>query len=289
MTTPPSDVPPGRAASGPSDTFLPNILPISPDQPLHWLVLGFRDMARSPLLSIAHGALMAFLGLLITWIAHDRFWLLVGSVTGFMVVAPVLATSLYAMSRAMERGERVDLALLVSTWTQWQMKLRLQPDSYWSLIRFGLLLALAGTGWVITSSALITLLAPVPIHKPMDFVRHVVLNNNHFLFEAWLGLGGLMAAPVFASSVVSMPLLLDRRVSVLQAVLTSWKTVLTHPLTMTFWAFLIMGFSLLGIFSLFLGLTLVVPMLGHASWHAYRSLVDTQGLVERLGHEGSGP
>lgn len=288
MATEPSDVRPGPPAPEASDTFLPDILPISPDQPLHWLVLGFRDMARSPLLSIAHGVVLAALGLLITWLAHDRFWLLAGSMTGFMVVAPVLATSLYAMSRAMERGEKVDLALLVSTWTQWQMKLRLQPDSYWSLIRFGLLLALAGTGWVITSSALITLLAPVPIHKPMDFVRHVVLNNDHFLFEAWLGLGGLMAAPVFASSVVSMPLLLDRRVSVLQAVLTSWKAVLTHPLTMTFWAFLIMGFSLLGIFSLFLGLILVVPMLGHGSWHAYRSLVDTRGLAERIGHERSG-
>ena len=287
MATEPSDVPSRPDAPGPSDRFLPDILPLTPDQPLHWLVLGWRDMARAPLLSIAHGALMTLWGLLITWLAHDRFWLLAGSVTGFMVVAPVLATSLYAMSRAMERGEKVDLALLLSTWTQWQMKLRLQPDSYWSLIRFGLLLALAGTGWVITSSALITLLAPVPIHSPMDFIVHVVLDNHHFLFELWLGLGGLMAAPVFASSVVSMPLLLDRRVSVLQAVLTSWKAVLTHPLTMTFWAFLIMGFSLLGIFSLFLGLTLVVPMLGHASWHAYRSMVDTQGLVERLGDEGS--
>ena len=256
-----------------SDVFLPPVLPIVLDQPLHWLALGFKDFSKSPWLSTLHGLVLAIWGAAITWLAHDRFWLLAGSLSGFLVIAPVLATSLYAMSRAMERNEKVDFKLLVNTWTQWHVRLRNEPDSYWSLIRFGLLLALAATGWVITSSALITLLAPVPIHTPLDFVRHVVLNNKHFLFEIWLGLGGLMAAPVFASSVISMPLLLDRKVTVLQAVLTSWKVVVTHPLPMVFWAFLIMGFSLLGIFSLFLGLILIVPMLGHASWHAYRDLV----------------
>ena len=266
--------------------FLPPVLPIVLDQPLQWLALGFKDFAKSPWLSTLHGLLLAAWGGLITWLAHDRFWLLAGSLSGFLVIAPVLATSLYAMSRAMERGEQVNFQLLVRTWSQWQLRLRYQPDSYWSLIRFGLLLALAASGWVLTSSALITLFAPVPIHTPLDFIRHVVLNPNHFLFEAWLGLGGLMAAPVFASSVVSMPLLLDRKVTVLQAVLTSWKTVVTHPLPMAFWAFLIMGFCLLGIFSLFLGLILVVPMLGHGSWHAYRHLIDASGLEERMSGQG---
>lgn len=269
-----------------STVFLPPVLPIVFDQPLQWLALGFKDFARSPCLSTLHGVVISLWGFVITWVAHDQFWLLAGCLSGFLVIAPVLATSLYAMSRAMERGETVNFQLLVSTWTQWHLRLRRQPESYWSLIRFGLLLALAATGWVITSAALITLLAPAPIHTPMDFVRHVVLNPNHFLFEFWLGLGGLMAAPVFASSVISMPLLLDRKVSVLQAVLTSWKTVLTHPLVMAFWALLIMGFCLLGIFSLFLGLILVVPMLGHGSWHAYRHLIDVSGLEERMSGQG---
>jgi uncharacterized membrane protein len=166
------------------------------------------------------------------------------------------------------------------------MRLRHEPDSYWSLIRFGLLLGLAATGWVITSAALITLLAPVPIHTPIDFIRHVVLAKQGYLFEIWVGLGAMMALPIFASSVISMPLLLDRQVTVMQAVLTSWKAVLTHPFQMTLWAFLIMGFSLLGIGSLFMGLILVVPMLGHGSWHAYRHMVDVSDLNERLTGQG---
>lgn len=267
--------------------LLPPILPVAPDQPLRWLVLGFRDLAHNPWLSLAHGLVMTLAGACITWLAHDRFWLLAGLVSAFMVGAPVLATSLYAMSRAIERGEPVHLHLLVDTWTRWQMKLQVQPESYWALIRFGLLLGLAAAGWVFTSSAFITVMAPQPIQTPMDFLRHVVASREHHLFEIWLALGGLLAAPVFASSVVSMPLLLDRRVSVLAAVLTSWKAVLTYPVTMAFWAFLLMTFTLLGVFSLYLGLILVVPVLGHASWHAYRELVDVRDLPARLDDESA--
>ena len=274
----PPDQPQGR----PVRLNLPGVLPIDGKQPLFWLYLGLKDICHSPWLSLAHGLVIAICGGLITWLAYDRFWLLASAVSGFLVVAPVLATSLYAMSRAIERNETVNLRLLFKTWTQWQTLQNNEPVSYWCLVRFGLLLGLAGTGWVLTSSALITLLAPMSIQTPMDFIRHVVLNPDSYLFELWLMLGGLMAAPVFASSVVAMPLLLDRQMSTLQAVLTSWKVVLTHPMPMALWAFLIMGLSMMGILSLFIGLVVIVPMLGHASWHAYRDLVDTRDVPERM-------
>lgn len=280
----PSEQPP----TGRGRLNLPGVLPIAGKQPVYWLYLGLKDICHSPWLSLAHGLIMAMGGGLITWLAHDQFWLLASTVSGFLVVAPVLATSLYAMSRAIERNEAVNLRLLFNTWTQWQTLQNNEPVSYWCLVRFGLLLGLAGTGWVMTSSALISLLAPVPIHTPIDFIRHVVLNPNSYLFELWLVLGGLMAAPVFASSVVAMPLLLDRQVNTLQAVLTSWKVVLTHPMPMALWAFLIMGLSMVGILSLFIGLIVIVPMLGHASWHAYRVLVDTRDVPERMPRQGAG-
>lgn len=264
---------------------LPGVLPIDGKQPLFWLYLGLKDVCHSPWLSLTHGLVMAMGGGLITWLAHDRFWLLASAISGFLVVAPVLATSLYAMSRAIERNEAVNLRLLFKTWMQWQTLHNNEPVSYWCLVRFGLLLGLAGTGWVLTSSALITLFAPVAIHTPMDFIHHVVLNQNSYLFEIWLLLGGLMAAPVFASSVVAIPLLLDRQLNTLQAVLTSWKVVLTHPLPMVLWATLIMTLSMMGIFSFFIGLIVVVPLLGHASWHVYRDLVDTRDIPERVPHQ----
>lgn len=251
-------------------------------QPLQWLARGARDLRQGGWLSLLHGLLPAAFGGLLVLLARDRFWLLAGALSGFLVVAPVLATSLYAMSRALERGEPVNWQLILKTWTNWQHSRYAVRGGYWSLVRFGLLLALAGTGWVLTSAALITLVAPEPVHTPVDFLRQVVLAPGHYAFELWLTLGGLLAAPIFASSVVAMPLLLDRRVDVLQAVLTSWQAVLTNPVALAFWAALIMGLSLLGLGTLLLGLVVVLPVLGHASWHAYRDLVDAQELPERL-------
>jgi uncharacterized membrane protein len=86
---------------------------------------------------------------------------------------------------------------------------------------------------------------------------------------------------MFASSVVAMPLLLERRVTLMQAVLISWQTVLQNPVPMALWAAIIMGFTLLGLGSLLIGLVAVIPMLGHASWHAYRALIDPASLPER--------
>ena len=261
---------------------LPQVRTVGLMQPMTWLVLAWRDMARLGWISFAHGLAITAFGGAILAVAHHRFWLLAGALSGFLVVAPVLATSLYALSRALEQRQEANLGVVLKTWLNWQNShFNKWGNDYWCMVQFGALLALAATGWVITSAAFITLLAPVPVETPMDFMRHVVLANNGWLFELWLGLGSLLAAPIFASSVIAMPLLLDRRASLRVAVLTSWQVVVANPLPMAFWAALILGFTLLGLGSLLLGLIFVMPMLGHASWHAYRDLVDASSLPLR--------
>ena len=261
---------------------LPQVRTVGLMQPMTWLVLAWRDMARSGWISFAHGLAITAFGGAILAVAHHRFWLLAGALSGVLVVAPVLATSLYALSRALEQRQEANLGVVLKTWLNWQNShLNKWGNDYWCMVQFGALLALAATGWVITSAAFITLLAPVPVETPMDFMRHVVLANNGWLFELWLALGSLLAAPIFASSVIAMPLLLDRRASLRVAVLTSWQVVVANPLPMAFWAALILGFTLLGLGSLLLGLIFVMPMLGHASWHAYRDLVDASSLPLR--------
>lgn len=249
----------------------PAVRTISLLLPLQWLVLAWRDMARCPLLSIAHGFAVALFGALLTAIAYDRFWLLVGAFSGFLLVAPVLATGLYALSHALECGKPANAQCVLRTWLHWRTPDGV-PDT--RLVRFGLLLTLAGTGWVMTSAALVISFAPQPIASPMDFVHVVILAHDNYVFEVWLALGSIMAAPVFASSVVTMPLLLDRNISVMDAVLTSWRVILANPAPTALWAGLIMGLTLLGLASLLLGLILIIPLLGHASWHAYRDLVE---------------
>ena len=260
---------------------VPRPKPIAVLQPLSWLALAWRDICRAPWLSLVHGLVIALWGTLMVLVGHNRFWWMAGALSGFLVLGPVLATSLYAISRALERGEAVNFGLVRRTWGRWQQDRRKSSHDYWCLVEFGLLLAISATGWMVISASLITLLSPVRIATPMDFLQYVVLAKEGQLFYVWLALGSFLAAPIFASSVVSMPLLLDRKVSLPQAVLTSWLVILQNPIAMAMWAALIVVFTLLGLASLMLGLVLVIPMLGHASWHAYRDLVDASDFALR--------
>jgi uncharacterized membrane protein len=240
-------------------------------RPLGWLAAGWRDFMRCPAVGLLHGALLAGFGALLVLAARDEFWLLSGAFSGFLLVAPVLATGLYAVSRAISLKRPATLATALAAWRPRDGR----------LIVFGLLLAFAGTGWVMTSASLITGFAPQPVHDPASFLRVVVLADQGHLFEIWLALGGILAAPVFASSVVAIPMLLDREVGVLGAIFTSWRVVMENPGPLALWAALIMGLTVVGMATLMLGLVVVVPWVGHASWHAYRDLVDTAGLAER--------
>lgn len=236
--------------------------PISLRSPLRWLALGWADLRRNPAPGLLHGVLLAAGGWLLLWGARDEFWLLAGAFSGFLIVAPILATGLYHVSRACNSGRCVGMPEVIALWRSGDGR----------LVRFGLLLGLAGTGWVLTSAGLITLWSPEPIHKPMDFLRHVVLVREMGLFEVWLLLGALLAAPVFASSVVAIPMLVDTSVPVSMAVADSWRAVANHPGPMAFWAVLIGALVGLGMLTALLGLVVTIPLIAHASWHAYCDL-----------------
>ena len=232
---------------------------------------SFQPMIDSSTRISLHGLAVSLFGAALLWLARDRFWLLAGAFSGFLLVAPIVATGLYVISRNLERAQPAGLAQALAAWRPRDGR----------LVVFGLLLALAGTGWVLTSASLITGFAPASVHKPLDFLRVVVLDDRSWLFEGWLALGAVLAAPVFASTVVALPLLVDREVGVRDAVLTSWRTVLANPVTLAVWALVLMGLTLLGMLMLLLGLVVVVPWLAHASWHAYRDLVDADALPPR--------
>ena len=238
-------------------------------QPLRWLRRGLQDLRRCPWPGLAPGAATALFGAALFSAARTHFWILAGAFSGFLLVAPIVATGLYAVSRELERSRAGQALSAAQAWHLcWQVWRARDPR----LVHFGVLLAFAGTGWVLTSASLVTGFAPHAVQRPLDFLHHVVLHESSWLFEAWLVLGALLAAPVFASSVLAIPLLLDRPVSVLQAVLTSWRAVLAAPAPLALWAGILMCATLAGMAALLIGLVLVVPWLAHASWHAYRDL-----------------
>jgi len=252
----------------PAGTAPPNLVvrAASLGQPLQWLRRGWADLWQCPLPGLLHGLAAMLFGWGVLLVARENFWVMAGAFSGFLLVAPVVATGLYAISRELAPTSSAQAPGLGTVWRVW-----LSLDQ--RLMHFGLLLAFAGTGWVLTSAAMITSFADQPVHRPLDFLRYVVLHETSWAFEAWLMLGGVLAAPVFASSVVALPLLLDRPVTVLDAVLTSWRVVAASPVTLALWAGLLMAISALGMATGLLGLLVTVPWLAHASWHAYRDLV----------------
>jgi len=250
----------------PATTNRPTARAVSPGQPFAWLARGWADLLRQPVPGLLHGLATALFGALLVAVARDRFWLLAGAFSGFMLVAPIVATGLYAISRGIERQRPVGLADALATWRPRDGR----------LVLFGVLLALAGTGWVLTSASLITRFAAAPVNSPLDFLHVVVLSRQDWLFEVWLLLGSVLAAPMFASSVVAIPMLLDRDVSVRDAVLTSVRAALLNPVPMALWATLILLVTLLGMATALVGLVVAVPWLAHASWHAYRDLIEPE-------------
>ena len=104
----------------------------------------------------------------------------------------------------------------------------------------------------------------------MDFVLHVVLADGVGLFEVWLLLGAWLAAPVFASSVMTLPMLVDTPTPLWHAVGESWRAVGSHPVVMGVWAVCIVALVALGMALAMVGLMLTVPVVAYASWHAYR-------------------
>ena len=260
------------------------ICPLDIDSPLKWIWQGWLDFQRAPAIGLCHGGIIALSGLLMLLLFYDNFWFLAALCTGFLAVAPVVAVGLYAVSQALEQQRAVSFKLVLDTWWSW----RGHPTHDWRLIRFGLLLCWSGAGWVLTSVAFFTLFSDRPIHQPLDFIRYVLLSNDNHLFEFWWALGVAMAAPVFASTVITLPLLLERKIAILDAVVISWKVILHNPIPMVCWAILLFIGTMLGAI-LVVGCLISVPVLGHASWHAYRASVNADKLPLRVPANASVP
>ena len=252
----------------------PDVLPVrkvAVDRPFVWLRLGWRDFRRTPWASLLHGILIAAGGVAIFAAGREHWYLLPGAFSGFVLVGPILATGLYEQSRLLSRGKRPTFSDAVHAWQRGT-----RP-----LVWLGLWLAFAGTLWVLVSAGLFALFVRTPIEDVRAFLRYVVYAQGDFLFLMWLAAGGLGAALVFAATAVSPPLLLGRIVSLRSAILTSVRAVGENPLALALWATIIMLAMAVSVATAMLGFIVTVPVLGHATWHAYRDLVDTSSVPLR--------
>jgi len=250
----------------------PPVREVTPGAIGRWLRLGWRDFRRAGWPSLTHGLIVTGASLVIIEIAL-LFWpLLPGAVSGFLVVGPILATGLYALSQRQEQGQQ----------SSWRDVFHAWRNGTRCLFRFGLLLVLGATAWVLVSVVMFHFFVSAEIAGVTDFLRYVFLQDDR-VFLLWTVLAGLVAAVSFAITVVSVPMLVDRNVTTPLALATSVRAVGENPVTMAAWALFILLATGFSVATFMLGFIVVYPVLGHASWHVYRDVVDASGLPPRPG------
>jgi uncharacterized membrane protein len=245
----------------------PRVRLVPVDRPWTWLAAGWRDVMAAPGVSLAYGALMVALTylLLILLLQVGVFWLVLPMTAGFFFLAPLMAVGLYETSRRLAAREPVTLGAAFAAFQRNGLQL-----SY-----MGVLLGLFHLGWVRIALLIFAVFFGLGFNPNWDNLVVRLAQPDAIPFWAvGTAVGAVFAALVFAISAVSIPMLLDRDVNVFVAVATSFTAVRRNWPAMTLWAGLIVAFTAFGIIPLFLGLAVTMPLIGHATWHAYKDVVE---------------
>src|SRR6266567_1338609 len=242
---------------------LPAIRRVPPGRPFTWLAKGFRDMRGNLVESLAYGVVVAAIGWAIWTYTGDRPQQFTASITGFFLLAPLLAAGLYEISRRHELGLDTGFGESLQGWRR----------SGGAVAQFGLELVIIAIFWERLSAILFALFYNGVVPNLESFYRDLFLSGDYWrLLVAYAAVGGVLAIVVFVLSAISIPMLLDRNVDIYTAMATSLVAVGRNIPAMAIWAILIVVLTAIGFATLLVGMIVIFPVLGHATWHAYRDL-----------------
>lgn len=248
-----------RRDGGPEEQ-LPYVAPcrqVPPGAPLRWLAAGWRDMKVAPGQSLGWGVLVLGLSWLVSLVA---LWLgswvmLLSLLSGFVFIGPLLAIALYAVSWQLEAGRvpTFDRSVAVA-------RARIGDSMVFALILLVIFLVWARAG------SMVHVFFPVESRpETIQLVRFLAIGS---------AVGSIFAAITFAASAFSLPMLMDRKADTITAVITSVNATLRNKSAMAVWLAIIVLLTGIGFASAFVGLVVLFPLLGHATWHAYRDVID---------------
>lgn len=231
--------------------------------------MGLRDFQNAPLHGLVLGTFCAIVGIAIVWmlLAVGVPYFAYPLAAGFAIVCPFLAAGLYEVSRRMERGEPV--GSLFSVWSRAASRSEVRWMGFVTL--FILIM------WMYQVRLLMAIfLGYTSMEATLEDFFRVILTTNEGLMFLLVGniVGAALATILFSLTVVSFPLILDRDVDVVTAMITSVRAVGSNTGPMLFWAAVIGALLTVSILPMFLGLLVTLPILGHATWHLYRRVVE---------------
>lgn len=243
------------------------------DRPRAWLVAGFQDFREAMAVSLAYGMFWVGLSIAVTVGAFTLgywHWLL-PLVAGFMFMGPLVAVGSYGISRRIEEGKVPNLGDAFGAWTSHTGQLAMM----------GVMMMIFFLAWIRFATLLFALFFGFDVPSP-DTLYTALLTTPEGLGMLAVGTvaGGVLAFGAFAISVVAIPTLMDHDLTFMEGIEASVRSVARNFRPMLLWAAILTGCVLIGVMTFYIGLALILPVLGHASWHAYEDLVRIEKLEQ---------
>ncbi len=240
------------------------------DAPLRWLKKGWHDFNKVRRLSLTYGVIMMLISMVVTYVAYSAgsIVLAIAMIAGFFFIGPAIAIGLYSMSRQLEHGVTPQFLRCLR-----EGKKNLSNEMVLSFVFLIVFLI-----WARSASMLHIMLPSLSSITTADWIM---------FFAVGSAVGAIFAVLIFIFGAFSIPMMMDRNVDAITAIVTSINAVLKNKLVLMLWGITIVFLILVGIATFFIGFAVLLPVVGHASWHAYREVVDADAweLGPGLGKE----
>src|ERR1700757_2850625 len=234
------------------------------------LRLGWEDFKAMPSHAIVLCVIYPVLGLVLfrAVLGYSVLPLLFPLAAGFTLIGPFAALGLYELSRRRERGEEA---------AAWDAMRVLRAPSFGSIFELGILLLVLFGVWIAAADEIyVAIFGYAPAASIPDFTERVLMTPEGWsLIIVGCGVGFLFAVVALCVSVASFPLMLDRHASAIDAIRTSLRAVMKNTIAMAAWGLIVAALLVIGSLPFFVGLAVVLPVLGHATWHLYRRAIES--------------